>query len=788
MKPHVPTLLLPLAILGASSSPTAQFGGTGADGPLLPTSDMTLDTDTASNEGEFHFTDVFIPNNVTVTLVGSRAAKLFATGDVQIDGSLIVSPGTCGSPDYSGSPGWSPNGDASHAVGLYDPQTAYDSQFVELPIGGSWSNYSSNIKGGGFLEIASFGSILVNGSVRTDVTNVNNRWGSGGSLILRALDDPIIAGQNSLLSAGGPTNNENGYLRIESNLSPSLLGAAFPPASVGAPHRVLDRHWAVSQTSPYSLTETQPALGVLSTSTLPGEAFGVCTTLRGTRWVTFPELDRVHPYGRDGRDLLPGKVYGTKPEPRGIAADRLDYLWVACAGSGSTGYLDQLDSWGRLLQSVSLQGNPCGVAVDPTDRVWVTCELSGIVHHVDRDGTVLGSYPVGDSPRGIAIDQYGDVWVALAGAFGAPEGSLVKLAPDGTVLGSWMAGPRPLGVAVDARDRVWVTNEGTTTTPGNTVRAFDTSGNPLGTYTVGTAPTAVSIAGDGSVWVVNTGTPVAPTSSVMRLNPNDGTILEQHAVSDLSTAFGDATGYQTAMLHDTLGDLDGDGDGNLAEMLFPGNPFDPLVPSSVGIPPLSSIQPNGDLLAGGATISIFGGPFTSTWDTSVQIGGIPATNVQVATATMVTATTGTSLQQGRFDVQVTNSSGTSTLPGGFYYSNVVLSSDPPDGVVSAPGVLKIEFKSLPYTPVFLAVAVGVGTTPFLGLTLEVPSPLTVIVDPFTSPFGATTDGNGDLTVQLGVPAGPGFVGTQYSFASAILDPSCPPAGLCLSNGVVVTIQ
>ena len=52
--------LLPcLLALSLAASTTAQFGGNGSDGPLTPTSNITLGKNT--NDGVFNFTDIVIP-------------------------------------------------------------------------------------------------------------------------------------------------------------------------------------------------------------------------------------------------------------------------------------------------------------------------------------------------------------------------------------------------------------------------------------------------------------------------------------------------------------------------------------------------------------------------------------------------------------------------------------------------------------------------------------------------------------------------------------------------------
>jgi hypothetical protein len=74
-----------LALL-CSSPVLGQIGGNGSDGPLAPTSNLTLNTST--NGGVFQFTHVTIPAGVTVTLVGPNPATILSQGAVDISGTL----------------------------------------------------------------------------------------------------------------------------------------------------------------------------------------------------------------------------------------------------------------------------------------------------------------------------------------------------------------------------------------------------------------------------------------------------------------------------------------------------------------------------------------------------------------------------------------------------------------------------------------------------------------------------------------------------------------------------
>lgn len=115
MPPRRASLLA--ALLAIASPIAAQFGGTGADGRLRPTTDVTLDT-TSRPQG-WDFVDISIPAGVTVHLVGTHPAILRSIGPVVVDGRIEADgqPATSqGTPTPgSGGPGGFAGGAPGHA-------------------------------------------------------------------------------------------------------------------------------------------------------------------------------------------------------------------------------------------------------------------------------------------------------------------------------------------------------------------------------------------------------------------------------------------------------------------------------------------------------------------------------------------------------------------------------------------------------------------------------------------------------------------------------------------------
>ncbi len=565
-----------LALLALILPAHAQFGGTGWEGAWAPTGSAIINPDEANRNGEFHFTSFHVPAGTTTTIGGSyngQPAKIFVQGDAQIDGVLFVNFGTSMGeqrPGYIGYPGSCDCSHASYSVDNPSDSQSYNSPYLHLPLGGaSGYPYDDNHRGGGFLELEAAGSILITGGIQANGLN----RGAGGAICLRSQSLIYLAPGGHLHAHS--SDRDNGYIRVESSVTPILEGEMRPLPHVDSSQRMLGDVWTVTSEAGDAMTQFRPFDGSQLSFPLLDSAFGVTSSLRGAVWVSFPALNQIHPYGRDGVDLLPGRVITTGTGPRGIAVDRLDRVWVACSENHRLYYHDPA---GRVRFFRDLAINPYAVAVDQEGHCWVTCTGGGKLYEVTNNNVVQHDLAIGDSPKGVAVDVSGNIWVAIAGNLEATEGFIKKVGQDGTDLGTFQVGFRPNGVAVDASGRVWVANEGDIlTNPGHTVTALDLTGGVLGTYEVGLAPSSISLAGDGTVWVTNSGTPFNPASSLMQLDPTTGTVLAEYVLTDRSVSFGDATGYQAAMFIDPMGDADGDNTANLVEIQEGVNPFDPLV-------------------------------------------------------------------------------------------------------------------------------------------------------------------------------------------------------------------
>ena len=117
--------------------------------------------------------------------------------------------------------------------------------------------------------------------------------------------------------------------------------------------------------------------------------------------------------------------------PYGSHVDSHDHLWVCDLG---TDRLFQFDRTGLLLNELDLPFEPFDLVVAPDDTLWITGRQDRLVHHYDRSGNSLGSFPTGISSRlhGLALAVDGSLWVA-----GDTEVELQHFDPSGASLGSF---------------------------------------------------------------------------------------------------------------------------------------------------------------------------------------------------------------------------------------------------------------------------------------------------------------------------------------------------------------
>ncbi len=149
------------------------------------------------------------------------------------------------------------------------------------------------------------------------------------------------------------------------------------------------------------------------------------------------------------------------------------------------------------------------------------------VSKLARDGTMVGTFPVGNGPVAFAFDGE-SIWVASSGietpgVEPQEPGTVSKLSLDGTVLGMFSVGIAPSALAFDG-DSVWVANLW-----GNTIMKLDVDGNVTNTFSLGDQPRDLVFDGE-HMWVLIIGPRTSSRSIVIKLSL-DGSVLETFPVN-----------------------------------------------------------------------------------------------------------------------------------------------------------------------------------------------------------------------------------------------------------------
>jgi len=202
--------------------------------------------------------------------------------------------------------------------------------------------------------------------------------------------------------------------------------------------------------------------------------------------------------------------------PEGILFDG-KYIWVANNGAGANS-LSKFDAVSQTLVATYPVGlDPDGVAFDGT-AIWVTNSYSNNVWKINRDtGAYIDSYSTGIFPTSVVYDG-ANIWVGNGTGTGVDVGSPVSgvgtvakiRAADGTILGTYTVGNHVRGLVYDGTS-IWVCNANDNTV--SRLRASKVA--LLGTFATGKGPRAVAF--DGSkIWIANSGenslTVIAPVT------------------------------------------------------------------------------------------------------------------------------------------------------------------------------------------------------------------------------------------------------------------------------------
>lgn len=220
-------------------------------------------------------------------------------------------------------------------------------------------------------------------------------------------------------------------------------------------------------------------------------------------WVANNHLNTVTKMRASDGAVLGTFAVGTAPQ--GVAFDGAN-IWVANLNSNDVTKLRASD--GALLATYPLGLSANSVLFDG-QNIWISNTANSRLTKFRPDGFSLGSFSAA-APRGIAFDGT-NIWTANS----ATNTVTKRSANDGTLLGTYTVGNFPTDVAFDGRN-IWVSNWN----GGSVTKLRASDGVVLGTFAAGSRPEAVAFDGE-NIWVANWG-----DGSVTKLRSSDGVAMD----------------------------------------------------------------------------------------------------------------------------------------------------------------------------------------------------------------------------------------------------------------------
>lgn len=271
-------------------------------------------------------------------------------------------------------------------------------------------------------------------------------------------------------------------------------------------------------------------------------------------------------------------VASTLGSPYEIAFDSAGDGWV----SGGTG-VQHYAANGTLVQAFPLSAAaPLGITVDSSGNKWIAhratpasvtrIDPQGVVTNFPLTGVTMMPVKVIADYRGLLAPSH--IWV-----IGDGTAQLVELDDQGTLLHNYTL---PLSaessLTFDVAGRIWV---GSTAASNNLLQIDQNSGAVLNTLT--STAGAIGLATDSFGRVLATArvtfSGVGPPCEVHRFDPATGamevpTLLQYGSFNAAGTQSSVSTPFQYALVVAPFGDLDGDGEPNVSEVLAGTSPID----------------------------------------------------------------------------------------------------------------------------------------------------------------------------------------------------------------------
>lgn len=338
----------------------------------------------------------------------------------------------------------------------------------------------------------------------------------------------------------------------------------FAAASLATLGLCQEKYWVAGSSGAIQLDSTCfPHQTVAPTG---GRDFAVAPD--GKVWIPNSNITVLNPDGTHFLTITPSLTAYS------IAFDRAGHAWV----TGSGGGLEEFDAAGNSLQVLTLPtGSPRQICVDADDNKWIAHRVGppGSLSRVDGVTGVITSHPLPVNslilPIGICADSRGFVGSSHIWTVGDNRGAGEVVEFDAT--GNWLsttvisAGARLQWMAADCDATgntagIWVGDWGN----GNLHRV-DTATLAVTTPNTFTAVAGVAFDGFGDLMITLRG-----NGGVLRVDPITGAVVANATIPASSAV---STRWQQATVVDRLGDLDGDGNVNIAEVMGGSSPFDP---------------------------------------------------------------------------------------------------------------------------------------------------------------------------------------------------------------------
>lgn len=369
-------------------------------------------------------------------------------------------------------------------------------------------------------------------------------------------------------------------------------------------------------------------------------------------------------------------------------------VWIARFGSATVDIYDPATA-AFLTSPVLPSGSAYAIAFDAAGHAWITNSASA-VHEYDAAGVFVQTYVLtAGSALGITIDGQGNKWVAhrvspasvsridAAGAVtnfpivGAttflPIGPVADYRGIGQPSHIWVTGdsanqiaeldgatgatlnlyPAPFGSVAypptfDRAGRIWISSYGN----GSIAQLDETNGSVLLnlTYTPSNNTITTDVFGRIRTAARVTFSGVGPPCEVRRIDPVTGameipTQLLINGFSATGTQAQLSTPWQYCLVVNQTGDLDGDGEANVTEILNGTSPIDPNSNSNFRIESFGSTQngstPTFEVQAGATTLWIAG--FAGALIPATPVPGFGGT-LQLDVSTLVLTSAGVGSQ------------------------------------------------------------------------------------------------------------------------------------------------